>query len=234
MKVKVKPESLKPGDVFDACGNGIGTGYMENLKFDRINSAQEVITGSEVYPVSGYDFYREMSHSEMVGTLAKPGAAILKSLTPEKTNLLHMVSCILGETAELLDADPADRPNIVEELGDIRFYLQGFCQELKLGVPEFTLQEKTPVTFTQACGQLVVHAGNLFDATKKHIFYEGPLDQRKVENCLMDISKSLALIEYKMGTTKEEVLNGNIDKLMNKRYPDGYSDAAALARADKA
>jgi NTP pyrophosphatase (non-canonical NTP hydrolase) len=76
----------------------------------------------------------------MVDALAKPGEAILASLTPEKAHLLHMAVGIAGEAGELLDAikkhviynKEPDLKNIVEELGDLEFYMEGM--RAKLGI----------------------------------------------------------------------------------------------------
>ena len=72
-------------------------------------------------------------HKAMVAALAKPGQAIVESLTPEAAHLLHMAVGVSGEAGELLDAvkkaaiycKPIDRVNVIEELGDIEFYLEG-------------------------------------------------------------------------------------------------------------
>lgn len=74
--------------------------------------------------------------SEMVASLAKPGADIIASLTPEKADLLHMAVGVSGESGELLDAvkkyvvynKDLDRENVKEELGDIYFYLDRIHQ----------------------------------------------------------------------------------------------------------
>ena len=74
-----------------------------------------------------------ITHPEMVAGLKKPGAAIAASLTPEKADALHMAVGASGEAGELLDGikkwvvyeKELDRENIVEELGDLEFYLEG-------------------------------------------------------------------------------------------------------------
>jgi NTP pyrophosphatase (non-canonical NTP hydrolase) len=79
-------------------------------------------------------------HQEMVTVLAKPGIAILQEMTPGMMNLIHMAMGISGEAGELLDAvkKPAmynkeiDRENIVEELGDLEFYMEGLRQQLQI------------------------------------------------------------------------------------------------------
>lgn len=74
--------------------------------------------------------------AEMVAALAKPGSAIVESLTPEKAHLLHMAVGLAGEAGELLDAvkkhviynKPLDEENVKEEMGDIEFYKEGIRQ----------------------------------------------------------------------------------------------------------
>jgi NTP pyrophosphatase (non-canonical NTP hydrolase) len=80
----------------------------------------------------------EISHQEMVALLIKPGEQILKEMTPSDAHLTHMAIGVSGEAGELLDAikkaviyrKPLDRINIIEELGDIEFYLQAIREEL--------------------------------------------------------------------------------------------------------
>lgn len=75
----------------------------------------------------------EVNHAVMVKALAKSPVAIIAELTAENAHLLHMVVGISGEAGELLDAikkaaiytKPLDRSNVVEELGDLEFYMQG-------------------------------------------------------------------------------------------------------------
>ena len=75
---------------------------------------------------------------ELVAALAKPGADIVAILTAEDAHLLHMAVGIAGEAGELLDAvkkaaiyrKPIDRANVVEELGDLEFYMEGLRQGL--------------------------------------------------------------------------------------------------------
>ena len=79
-----------------------------------------------------------IKHSEMVRRLVKSGEVIARELTAHDAHLLHMTVGISGEAGELLDAikkrviyrKPLDVLNVVEELGDIEFYLEGLRQEL--------------------------------------------------------------------------------------------------------
>lgn len=71
--------------------------------------------------------------NEMVDALKKDGSLIIQELTPANADLWHMVTGVSGEAGELLDAikkeviyrKPLDMKNVVEELGDLEFYMQG-------------------------------------------------------------------------------------------------------------
>lgn len=79
-----------------------------------------------------------MDYAEMVRRLAKPGYAVVDGLTAESAHLLHMAVGVSGEAGELLDAikkvaiycKPLDRANVVEELGDLEFFVEGLRQGL--------------------------------------------------------------------------------------------------------
>lgn len=80
----------------------------------------------------------DKAYSEFVSCLAKPGEAIVNEMTPQQADLLHMAVGVAGEGGELLDAvkkhviyqKPIDRENVVEELGDLTFYMQGIMNSL--------------------------------------------------------------------------------------------------------
>jgi NTP pyrophosphatase (non-canonical NTP hydrolase) len=75
-------------------------------------------------------------HSEMVEALAKSGELIRAELTAQDAHNLHMIIGISGEAGELVDCvkkaiiyrKPIDMDNLIEELGDLEFYLEGLRQ----------------------------------------------------------------------------------------------------------
>lgn len=77
-----------------------------------------------------------MTHPQLVKALCKPGEDILSAMTPEQAHLLHMAVGICGEAGELLDAvkrhviyqHPLDLTNVIEELGDLEFFMEGLRQ----------------------------------------------------------------------------------------------------------
>lgn len=79
-----------------------------------------------------------ITHAELVAALAKPGADIVATLSPQSAHILHMAVGISGESGELLDAvkkaaiycKEIDVENVIEELGDLEFYMEGLRQGL--------------------------------------------------------------------------------------------------------
>ena len=91
--------------------------------------------------------YTVETYDQMVKTLAKDGEAIRSSFTAQDAHNLHMAVGACGEAGELLDAvkrqtiyrKPLDRANVIEELGDLEFYMEGLRQGLGI-TREETLQ----------------------------------------------------------------------------------------------
>lgn len=76
-------------------------------------------------------------------------------------------------------------------------------------------------------------SGELVDAIKKHVFYGKPLDVENVKEELGDILWYMSILMDEVGSSFEDIMTRNDDKL-GKRFPKGYSNEAAIARADKA
>ena len=83
-------------------------------------------------------------YQQFVNSIVKPGAEIVRQLTPTQAHLLHMAVGVSGEAGELLDAvkkhcvyqQQIDLDNIKEEAGDILFYLTGLLNELDMSLEE--------------------------------------------------------------------------------------------------
>ena len=82
----------------------------------------------------------EQDYVSMVRTLSKNGEDIIESLTPEGAHLWHMASALCGEAGELFDAikksviyeKDLDIKNVIEELGDLEFYMEGLRASLNV------------------------------------------------------------------------------------------------------
>lgn len=167
-----------------------------------------------------------MDHSELVAVLAKPGKDIVESLTADKAHLLHMTIGIVGEVFELAEGIAnKDRENIAEEMGDIAFYLRGVYDSM--GIERV---EPQPVYYSTLT--LMIRVGELLDVVKKHVIYNKSPNPRILASILFIIEDQLAGLRDLYGISYDEVIAHNIAKL-TKRYGEKYSDAAAIARADK-
>jgi NTP pyrophosphatase (non-canonical NTP hydrolase) len=79
-------------------------------------------------------------HSTLVSDLKKSPIKIISELQADQADALHMAVGIAGEAGELLDAikkwaiyqKPLDLKNVIEELGDLEFYMEGLRQTLHL------------------------------------------------------------------------------------------------------
>jgi len=79
-----------------------------------------------------------ITHAEMVTRTKKKPEVIMANMSDEAMDCIHMVLGISGEAGELLDAvkkyavygKVLDRGNVVEELGDLEYYLEGLRQVL--------------------------------------------------------------------------------------------------------
>ena len=80
----------------------------------------------------------EEIHRQTVAALIKPGVEIQKSVSAHDLALVHAVMGISGEAGELLDAvkkaviyqKPLDIDNVIEELGDIEFYMEELRRQI--------------------------------------------------------------------------------------------------------
>jgi len=189
-----------------------------------------------------------IKHNEMVAQLAKSGEAIINELSPATVHLWHMATGISGEVGEVGEAivdedkiDDVDEENMIEELGDIEFYLEGYRQGVNLS-REDTINY-THMTFSQYGKsmdgvifdyvRLTVAASQLLDATKKAAAYNKEINQANVVNALRDIELYLESIRQHFGIIHEETLRHNVAKLGKRYKGHNYSNEQAHARADK-
>lgn len=164
-------------------------------------------------------------YEAFVMSRAKPGQAVKTDLTAEQAHLLHMAVGVVGEVIELLEGvAKQNEENVKEELGDIVFYLVGFYSHFAA--------EPTPEPESFVGNNLLSLAGELLDTVKKHTIYQKPLDEAKVLKLLNLCWMCAVEMTIQLDTSLIELMQDNMDKL-TKRYPTGYSDAAAQARADK-
>lgn len=79
---------------------------------------------------------------------------------------------------------------------------------------------------------LMGESAELFDAIKKHVIYNKPLDMENLTEEVGDIAFYLTGLLCSLGIKQQDCINQNFAKL-RKRYRNGYSNQAAQERADK-
>jgi NTP pyrophosphatase (non-canonical NTP hydrolase) len=75
-------------------------------------------------------------------------------------------------------------------------------------------------------------SGEIVDIVKKHAMYNKEVDLNHLKEEIGDTLYYMAIMLDEMGSSFEEVMKLNHDKL-EKRFPTGYTNAAAIARVDK-
>lgn len=81
-----------------------------------------------------------LKHSKMVSALCKSGEDIANEATPLSSHLSHMALGIAGEAGEVVDLvkkiviykKDIDTNKLIEEMGDLEFYLEGLRQGLNI------------------------------------------------------------------------------------------------------
>lgn len=158
-------------------------------------------------------------YAEFVRSRAKP--------MPTKVEcLLHAAVGLVGELIELRAAESRlDSVNQLEEVGDALFYIQ--MVENDLGA--------LPDVYVEGGTDGLAIAGDFLDLCKKAWVYNKPLETLEAHMKLYVAQVRRLLEGYCMMTLQTSLsvaINENVEKLM-RRYPVGYSDQAAQARADK-
>jgi hypothetical protein len=174
---------------------------------------------------------------EMVTKLAKSGSDIKKSLTPEGCHLWHMATGIAGEVGEACEAlNNLDKVNLIEELGDIQFYIEGLVQGVD-GVDYIQLVPAKTINNTSPIHMLIKSGADILDYVKKHVAYNKRLDVSGLMDSLTKLNIVISHLYAVYDLTHEQVIQDNMNKLMkskNARYSSGeYSDTQAQFRADK-
>lgn len=196
----------------------------------------------------------KLDYPMMVSALSKPGTSIMADLTPLKAERLHMAVGLVGEVFELqecIDYNPltreCDQTHLIEELGDIEFYLEGLMQLYKVTQTAEALEWTGRASeMIENNNRLLYFAGSLLDRVKKEVIYDKqdpPALEGAIKNDICNFRRHLNLfINYRFPNmpTMAAVIairGANAQKLLtgkNARYSEGtYSNDAAQKRADK-
>lgn len=100
---------------------------------------------------------------------------------------------------------------------------------------DYLFQSKNTGTeaFLHAAVGLAGESAEVLDHMKKLWVYDRPLDRDKVLEEMGDVFHYFMMLMIVMEVPLNRVIENNMAKL-RKRYPDGFTKEAAIARADKA
>lgn len=160
---------------------------------------------------------------------------LFKPMDTQAATVLHAAVGIAGEVAELLVANSIE--NLVEEMGDIEFYIEAAFQATGgRNFPELIV-EGHDMSHHQVFGTvgtaMSVTAGRLLDVVKKAWVYNQDLNLDAVRYELLRLELMLGCLRELLSVRRPDVQGANQTKL-GKRYPDGvYTDRDARQRADK-
>lgn len=218
-----------------------GTPQMHSPNIDTDDFVHlSIIHDPEAGPVT-----EVVRYDQLVRQLFKPDT--------EKVMALHWCSSIVGEfgeIAELLEQSNLHSNvrilNLIEELGDVEFYYQAARSHYGFSY-KYISQCLDPLKDFYA-GDYLLDSGILYalgllsDAVKREYIYNKPRDPMQVtlalsaiHNCLEAHYRFLAQhYIHKLQSLRADVLQANADKLAKRYVNLKYSDAAAIARADKA
>ena len=203
---------------------------LDSISIALSQSAADAIV-SEL-PEDARAFVRDHSYPLMVKNLAKPGEVIRNELSLDKfITLMRTCASVVTNSSALDRVKKQTVYNKPEDkLPQVNVYALGSSQGLAQAFENLTPEQAH--LLHMAIGW-AGEAGEMLEAILNHILNGTPLD---VPNVIEEAGDGLF---YQVG-----ILNGirvsllecsihNKVKLLGKRYKDGYSDAAAQARADK-
>lgn len=150
------------------------------------------------------------------------------TMNPAGQSLMHAAIGISGEIAELYSCN--NRLNLLEELGDLVFYIEAARQTANPYISVYAYQQYTLASVLPIMTQL---AGDLLDVAKKQWVYSKAVESEKVHVLLDQLLDGTLFLGGLSNYTILDIKAANQEKLAT-RYPDlVYSDQHAQARLDK-
>lgn len=142
---------------------------------------------------------------------------------PMTIRLMHAVIGFGGDLGELWD--PEDDLNVVEEAGDLLWYLAEAFNALEA---EMEILPTTPLYngADEAYDRLVFLYGEWCTEVERYIYYGKEFDKEKALEKMVELVTVIdTLLKYEQ-TTLEDTMEANIEKL-KKRFPDKFTEEAA-------
>lgn len=155
--------------------------------------------------------------------------------------MVHGAMGVASEIAEFLEAldtaqassDSDEVFDITLELGDAFWFLTYMTDSLGVGIHNLPhILDVVPSVEFYSSSKPVIAAGEILTLVKRHMFYGKRVDLQKLLDQIGITWIALTQCAVALNINPHYVLEMNIEKL-KRRYPQAYSDEAALGRADE-
>ena len=148
--------------------------------------------------------------------------------------MMHMAMGLSSELLELLTSE--SKENEKEEVGDMFWYLACLAEKLALNLEEPVIKTMEQSSFNEQYDNITVdlvkNCEKLISNIKKNTIYSKEVSIDLYQELIENIFQNLYDLCENIGYNVNHVMNENIEKL-KKRYPEKYTDSAAIERADK-
>jgi NTP pyrophosphatase (non-canonical NTP hydrolase) len=149
----------------------------------------------------------------------------------KEQKVLHAVIGVLTEVEELLDnhiGETQDFTNILEEVGDITWYLAIIGREYQLDYPQLLVRTKNEDPMKLVL-KIIKNTCKLLDMMKKKIYYNKPIDENLFKTIthvvMLDLSDYMNVYDINI----QNSFDINIAKL-KARYGEKFSSERAINR----
>lgn len=136
-----------------------------------------------------------------------------------------------GEVCRIAGLRSPSSPRLVDEIGDVVWYLAALCTKIGRNLGDFPRRSFdlrwSDLESLALC--LSAEVGTAVDMVKKGVFHQHGINPDALWYRLVEVFCILDAMCVKIGVSLDEVMQANIDKL-RKRYPDGYSAEASKNR----
>lgn len=136
----------------------------------------------------------------------------------------------VGELVEAINGRSLDLINIMEECGDIFWYLSGFCRKFDFELNDNEVNSDVAHdSLSDAILDLVMYSTRLLDIYKKHTFYGSKLDENNILSLCFEIFSICTQVLSSIGYSVSEARCTNIEKL-STRFPEKFTSSNANNR----
>lgn len=152
-------------------------------------------------------------------------------------SLTHAMVGIVGEAIEFKNS--TSRKNLIEESGDLEFYIEALRQHYRWKEQHVAIDNgdtRAHATVSSVFDNIISLSGDILDIVKKSWVYRKDLNEKELARLHTLLELNMLYVYEFFGLNRADVQWANMLKLIGPggRFEAGfYSDAAAIARADK-